>query len=76
MKVNICSLDGTSSIGLITGIVNRTLFARVPGLAGITEFRYNLGDWISPSGLMISCELCEQPPATRVSLRLAQASPN
>jgi hypothetical protein len=75
MQVRICRMDGTSATGLLTGIVNGTLYAMVPGILGLMKFRYNLGDWISRDGHVISFDLCEQPPGTRLSM-MASASSN
>jgi hypothetical protein len=75
MQVWICRMDGTSVIGVIMSIVNGILYAMVPGLRGLMKFRYNLGDWISRDGHVISFDLCEQPLGTRLSL-MASASGN
>ena len=69
MKVRIHYRDGSTALGLITRIVGRTLFALVPGIGRVVSFRFNLGDWISDHGHLISHEFGDQPRMTRVSLR-------
>jgi hypothetical protein len=52
-----------------------SLFVSLRGVTELAEFRFNLGDWISPAGDMISYELCEQLPGTYMRLQaLAKAA--
>jgi hypothetical protein len=76
MQVRVFCADGSTANGTITKVVDRSLFAVIPGIPGVTEFRFNLGDWISAKGHMISFELWDQPPLTHASLRLMAATHN
>jgi hypothetical protein len=75
MRVTVKRNDGSQVNGRIIRSEALSLFVSMHGATELAEFRFNLGDWISPAGDMISYELCEQLPGTYLRLRaLAQAA--
>ena len=68
MRVTVTRSDGSRMNGRIIRSEGTSLIVGMRNAARPVEFQFNLGDWISPSGDMISYEWCDQLPGTYLRL--------
>jgi hypothetical protein len=75
MRVTVRRSNGLQMNARIICSDGTNLLVSMRGVAGMVEFRFNLGDWISPAGDLISYEWCDQLPGTYLRLQaLAEAA--
>ena len=75
MRVTVRRSNGSQMNARIICSDGTNLLVSMRGVPGMVEFRFSLGDWISPAGDLISYEWCDQLPGTYLRLQaLAEAA--